>query len=347
MSVRWIDLDGHALAVHLDRVRPGDRSRAAALPPPPRLHGVRRHLRRGGGGHRGAARRPTGDPSRAARPRELGRPESETSEGVERYAMERCTDDLARILDILDTGPVDVLGYSMGGRVALGLAVRHPDRVRSLAWWGRRRGSPTPPPAPIAGSGTRPWPTRSSMADRGLRRPVARPAPVPDPAAARRGALGRRPGASGSPTGPRAWPAPCAAWEAVPQPSYLRPPPRPGRARPPRGRGARSQVPGDRRRPRDATAPGSGLRPGRRGPRGPRGAARRLPRRPGPLRPGGPLVTPASSAPGTGRGLARGGRPPGPPRGDRPDPRGHRDRRPLGPGGGVGLVGPGRGPSPW
>ena len=36
------------------------------------------------------------------------------------------------LLALTDDGPVDLAGYSMGGRVALAFAVRHPGRVRSL-----------------------------------------------------------------------------------------------------------------------------------------------------------------------------------------------------------------------
>ncbi|MCB1496040.1 MAG: alpha/beta fold hydrolase [Bauldia sp.] len=42
-------------------------------------------------------------------------------------------DDMATILDALGYGEVDVLGYSLGGGVALRLAVQHPDTVRRLA----------------------------------------------------------------------------------------------------------------------------------------------------------------------------------------------------------------------
>lgn len=42
-------------------------------------------------------------------------------------------DDLAVILEELDYGEVDVLGYSFGGGAAFRLAVQHPDKVRRLA----------------------------------------------------------------------------------------------------------------------------------------------------------------------------------------------------------------------
>ena len=41
--------------------------------------------------------------------------------------------DFAALLDHLQTGPVDVVGISMGGTHALGLAIAHPDLVNRLA----------------------------------------------------------------------------------------------------------------------------------------------------------------------------------------------------------------------
>jgi pimeloyl-ACP methyl ester carboxylesterase len=41
-------------------------------------------------------------------------------------------DDIAALIDHLGLGPVDVMGYSLGGGVALHTAARHPDRVRRL-----------------------------------------------------------------------------------------------------------------------------------------------------------------------------------------------------------------------
>ncbi|HEY8531765.1 MAG TPA: 2-succinyl-6-hydroxy-2,4-cyclohexadiene-1-carboxylate synthase [Limnochorda sp.] len=50
----------------------------------------------------------------------------------ERYRMEEQARDLLAILDRMELERVDVLGYSMGGRVALHVAVHHPERVGGL-----------------------------------------------------------------------------------------------------------------------------------------------------------------------------------------------------------------------
>ena len=49
-----------------------------------------------------------------------------------RYRMDECVADLLALLDRLGVGEFAVLGYSMGGRVALHLALAVPERVRAL-----------------------------------------------------------------------------------------------------------------------------------------------------------------------------------------------------------------------
>ncbi|MGB0128148.1 MAG: 2-succinyl-6-hydroxy-2,4-cyclohexadiene-1-carboxylate synthase [Rhodocyclaceae bacterium] len=49
-----------------------------------------------------------------------------------RYAMAAASADLVALLDSITPEPVHLLGYSMGGRLALYFALHHPDRVRSL-----------------------------------------------------------------------------------------------------------------------------------------------------------------------------------------------------------------------
>ena len=49
-----------------------------------------------------------------------------------RYALEHQADDLAALLAAIDALPADVVGYSMGARLALVLALRHPGAVSAL-----------------------------------------------------------------------------------------------------------------------------------------------------------------------------------------------------------------------
>ena len=49
-----------------------------------------------------------------------------------RYSLTRFADDVVRMLDALELERVALLGYSMGGRAALRVALAHPDRVAAL-----------------------------------------------------------------------------------------------------------------------------------------------------------------------------------------------------------------------
>lgn len=55
-----------------------------------------------------------------------------SSVSVGPYTVERWAEDFARFIDYLDRGPVHVLGSSLGGAMALALARRHPESVKSL-----------------------------------------------------------------------------------------------------------------------------------------------------------------------------------------------------------------------
>lgn len=62
----------------------------------------------------------------------LGHCGSDTPSTPSRYRMERCVDDLTSLLDSLEIERAAVLGYSMGGRIALQFALGAPDRLWAL-----------------------------------------------------------------------------------------------------------------------------------------------------------------------------------------------------------------------
>ena len=55
---------------------------------------------------------------------------------MDAYAMERVVDDVIAVLDACDVPQAAYLGYSLGGRVGFGLAIRAPERVRALILGG-------------------------------------------------------------------------------------------------------------------------------------------------------------------------------------------------------------------
>ncbi|HEY0970951.1 MAG TPA: 2-succinyl-6-hydroxy-2,4-cyclohexadiene-1-carboxylate synthase [Gemmatimonadales bacterium] len=61
-----------------------------------------------------------------------GHARSDAPADAARYAMGPCVRDLVALLDALGIGRCSVLGYSMGGRVALSLALAAPERVSAL-----------------------------------------------------------------------------------------------------------------------------------------------------------------------------------------------------------------------
>jgi 2-succinyl-6-hydroxy-2,4-cyclohexadiene-1-carboxylate synthase len=74
----------------------------------------------------------------------LGHGHSDAPHETAAYAMERCTAQLAGVLDALAIPRAHLLGYSMGGRIALGLAALHPGRVASALLVGARAGFEDP-----------------------------------------------------------------------------------------------------------------------------------------------------------------------------------------------------------
>jgi 2-succinyl-6-hydroxy-2,4-cyclohexadiene-1-carboxylate synthase len=54
--------------------------------------------------------------------------------------MEACTDDLVALWEEMDLGRTHLVGYSMGGRLALHVAARRPERVASLLTVGAHAG---------------------------------------------------------------------------------------------------------------------------------------------------------------------------------------------------------------
>lgn len=62
----------------------------------------------------------------------LGHGKTVSSAPLERYAIEEQCSDLVELLDQLAIQKVSLLGYSMGGRLALAFTLRYPERVERL-----------------------------------------------------------------------------------------------------------------------------------------------------------------------------------------------------------------------
>ncbi|KPB00146.1 alpha/beta fold hydrolase [Ahrensia marina] len=65
-----------------------------------------------------------------------GHGESDKPHEPEAYTPETMADDAAALLDHLDIRQAHVMGYSMGARISAFLALRHPDKVKSLIFGG-------------------------------------------------------------------------------------------------------------------------------------------------------------------------------------------------------------------
>ena len=62
----------------------------------------------------------------------VGHGKTDSPGNIERYDMLSVSHDLKKILDQLEIKKADVLGYSMGGRLALSFAVQYPESLRKL-----------------------------------------------------------------------------------------------------------------------------------------------------------------------------------------------------------------------
>lgn len=74
----------------------------------------------------------------------LGHGASDAPADPKAYALERCAAHLAALLDAEGVERAALLGYSMGGRVALGFACAFPARVRALVLVGASAGLASP-----------------------------------------------------------------------------------------------------------------------------------------------------------------------------------------------------------
>ena len=72
----------------------------------------------------------------------VGHGRSDAPAEVDRYRMDRCSDDLVSVLAALGHERASWLGYSMGARTALQIAVRHPRAVDALVLEGVTAGLP-------------------------------------------------------------------------------------------------------------------------------------------------------------------------------------------------------------
>jgi pimeloyl-ACP methyl ester carboxylesterase len=72
-----------------------------------------------------------------------------SSKPTTQYSCEDFVDDAVTILDQLNAGPAILLGHSMGGRVAMLMALKYPDRVKKLIVNSSGPGVASAPPIPF------------------------------------------------------------------------------------------------------------------------------------------------------------------------------------------------------
>ena len=104
----------------------------------------------------------------------VGHGRSDAPREAAAYAWPAVTRQLQRVLDALDVEHAHLLGFSLGGRIALQLAARHAERVRSaLVVGGRCAVRSTPRSATPAGAAT-------ARSPRASRRPGSRHWQLPE-----------------------------------------------------------------------------------------------------------------------------------------------------------------------
>lgn len=62
----------------------------------------------------------------------IGHGQTESPEQASRYEIRKAAADMRLLLDVLEIEKTDLLGYSMGGRLAITFAAAYPERVRKL-----------------------------------------------------------------------------------------------------------------------------------------------------------------------------------------------------------------------
>jgi pimeloyl-ACP methyl ester carboxylesterase len=72
-----------------------------------------------------------------------------SSKPAAQYSCDDFVDDAVAILDHLNAGPAIVLGHSMGGRVAMLMALKHPDKVKKVIVASSGPGVAGAPPIPF------------------------------------------------------------------------------------------------------------------------------------------------------------------------------------------------------
>jgi 2-succinyl-6-hydroxy-2,4-cyclohexadiene-1-carboxylate synthase len=73
-----------------------------------------------------------GDHSELIMPDLIGHGRTDSPPDSDRYSILKAAADLKELLDKLDIAQTDLLGYSMGGRLAITFAILYPEKVRKL-----------------------------------------------------------------------------------------------------------------------------------------------------------------------------------------------------------------------